>query len=162
MNRFVTLALAIVAGAVVLGNGAGRKFFDDDPIAREPETQDAAGAIEREVDLFYDLVTNTFAAPGDKADVRALNVNTIDEVPDSSWFTNRRVSDLGPSELARGPVTTDGPLPGRWTVIAAKAAGAAPGFTIRDRTGSIWFIQFDPPGSHEAATGAVIVANRIF
>ena len=37
----------------------------------------------------YDFVVNTFGHPGERRDVRALNVNTVDEVPDSSWFTNR-------------------------------------------------------------------------
>ena len=37
----------------------------------------------------YDFVVNTFGKPGERRDVRALNVNTVDEVPDSSWFTNR-------------------------------------------------------------------------
>ena len=37
----------------------------------------------------YDFVVNTLGHPGERRDVRALNVNTVDEVPDSSWFTNR-------------------------------------------------------------------------
>ncbi len=45
---------------------------------------------EWEIDLTIDLATNMFARPGDRVtNVRARNVNTIDEVPDSSWFTNR-------------------------------------------------------------------------
>ena len=162
MRTLLTFAISVVTGAAVLANGSGRKFFDDDPIAREPETQDASGAREREWDLFYDLAQNTFVPPGDKTDMRALNVNTIDEVPDSNWFTNRRISDLSFSDLMRGPVTTDGPAAGHWTIIASKSEGFAPGFTVRDEAGDVWFVQFDPPSSREAATGAVIVANRIF
>src|SRR5687768_18006380 len=37
----------------------------------------------------FDLVENSFLGAGDKADRHAVNVNTVDEVPDSSWFTNR-------------------------------------------------------------------------
>ena len=45
---------------------------------------------EWDIDLFIDLAINLFGRPGDSTpDVRARNVNTIDEVPDSSWFTNR-------------------------------------------------------------------------
>ena len=45
---------------------------------------------EWEIDLFIDLATNLFGHPGDKAtNVRAKSINTIDEVPDSNWFTNR-------------------------------------------------------------------------
>ena len=42
----------------------GRAFYGDDPLAREPETQDAAGAVECEIELAYDLALNLFAASG--------------------------------------------------------------------------------------------------
>ena len=38
----------------------------------------------------FDMYDNLFGEPGDKAEnVRAKNLNSVDEVPDSSWFTNR-------------------------------------------------------------------------
>ena len=37
----------------------------------------------------YDFIENTFLDAGDKTPKRAVNINTVDEVPDSSWFTNR-------------------------------------------------------------------------
>ena len=141
-----------------------RIFLDDDPIAREPDTRDASDVREWEIDLATDLVINTFSRPGDpRLGTRALNVNTIDEVPDSSWFTNRVYArPLGLQELRRGPNTIDGPAPGAWTVIRPKSAGFAPGFTIRDSKGEVWFITFDPIGSPRAATGAIAVASRLF
>ena len=42
------------------GPTAEPKFFADDPLAREPETQDASGAQEWDIDLFYDLSYNLF------------------------------------------------------------------------------------------------------
>ena len=78
------------ASPVDAPSGASRKFFDDDPLVREPETQDASKVAEWDIDLVFDLADNLFGRPGDPTpDVRARNVNTIDEVPDSSWFTNR-------------------------------------------------------------------------
>ena len=147
-----------------LPSGAGRRFYDDDPIVREPETQDASRVQEWEIDLFIDLATNLFGRPGDPAlDVPARNVNTIDEVPDSSWFTNRILAHpTSTADLVRGPLTGSGPAPGAWTVIAQKSAGFAPGFTIRDSQGEVWFVSFDAAGHPEAATGAILVANRIF
>ena len=155
------LALLIMSA---LPSGAGRRFFDDDPIAREPETQDASRVQEWEIDLFIDLATNLFGRPGDPArDVPARNINTIDEVPDSSWFTNRILAHpVSTADLVRGPLTGSGPAPGAWTAIAQKSAGFAPGFTIRDSRGEVWFVSFDAAGHPEAATGAIVVANRIF
>src|SRR5690606_6404437 len=69
---------------------------------------------------------------------------------------------LTPEAVARGPAETDGPAPGRWTVIAAKTDGITPGFTIRDARGDTWFVKVDPPGWRGMATGAEAVASRLF
>ena len=46
--------------------------------------------------------------------MRAQNINTIDEVPDSSWFTNRILAHpLSPAEVARGPLEGTGRPPVR-------------------------------------------------
>ena len=37
-----------------------------------------------------------------------------------------------------------------------------PGFTIEDANGETWFVSFDARGYPEAATGAILVANKIF
>jgi hypothetical protein len=160
--RFGLCCLLAVGPALL--TGAERRFFDDDPLTRAPETQDAKGVQEWEIDLFIDLATNLFARPGDPAtDVRARSINTIDEVPDSNWFTNRILArPLTAEEVARGPVTGTGPVPGPWTVVSRKLAGFAPGFTMRDSKGQLWFVSFDAAGHPEAATGAIMVANKIF
>ena len=158
------VALALVAALAVESKSAARRFLDDDPIAREPDTQDASGVAEWEIDLTIDLAINLFAVPGDSTpDVRARNLNTIDEVPDSSWFTNRMLArPVTPDEIARGPLTVAGPAPGRWTIVSPKTAGFAPGFIILDSRGDRWFVSFDAAGHPEAATGAIAVANKIF
>jgi hypothetical protein len=145
-------------------SGSGPRFYDDDPLTVEPETQDASGVQPREIDLVTDVLLNLFTRPGDPAtNVRARDVNTIDEVPDSSWFTNRiRARPVSTAELTRGPNTSDGPASGRWTVIRPKTSGFAPGFTVRDSNGEVWFLTFDAAGSPRAATGAIAVATRLF
>ena len=63
--------LAVVGGALILATvstaSATRKFFDDDPISREPETQDASKAQGRDINLVFDLAMNLFTRPGDSA-----------------------------------------------------------------------------------------------
>jgi hypothetical protein len=153
---------ALVAAAAP--QGAPPRFLADDPLQREPESQDATKVEEWDIDLAIDLATNLFGRPGDKADdVRARNVNTVDEVPDSSWFTNRIGSrPVSIEEAVRGPLEHPGPSPDGWTVIHSKDAGMSPGFTMRDGRGDIWFVSFDPCGYPEAVTGGVVVANKIF
>ena len=162
------VAIAGLTGAVLIlsasPRGATVKFFPDDPIPREPASQDASNVQPWDIDLFWDLSLNMFTRPGDPAvNVKAGNVNTIDEVPDSSWFTNRiGVHPVSVEEATRGPLAGSGPAPGQLTIIAAKEAGVAPGFTVRDTKGEMWFVSFDGKGFPEAATGAILVANKLF
>src|ERR1700752_1721542 len=84
-------ALSVVLALwAATSSGGTFKFYNDDPILREPETRDASGAKPWDIDLIWDLASNLFTRPGDVTqNVRAENINTIDELPDSSWFTNR-------------------------------------------------------------------------
>lgn len=166
-SRLFVGSLAALACALLLHavpRGATVKFFSDDPLQREPETQDASKVQPWDIDLFWDLAANLFGRPGDPApDVRARNINTIDEVPDSNWFTNRiGAHPVTIEEAARGPLTGTGPAPGTWSITRAKQAGFAPGFTMQDSQGVTWFVSFDANGFPEAATGAILVANKIF
>ena len=171
-RRWVLAVGAIGASLTTLvwSQGAGtatsptKKFFDDDPLAREPETRDASAVQAYDIVLTASLVANLFLKPGDqRADVKAGNINTIDEVPDSSWFTNRVYArPISVEEIIRGPNTIDGPAPGRWTIVGAKTSGAAPGFRVKDERGETWFISLDAKGSPRAATAAIAVAARLF
>src|SRR5262245_51385391 len=82
-------ALILLMLPFVVSGNTGPKFYPDDPISVEPETQDASRIQPWKIELFYDLLLNQFAKPGDPERPRAGNINTIDEVPDSNWFTNR-------------------------------------------------------------------------
>ncbi len=145
------------------GRGAAPKFLADDPIAVVVDSQDASPVAMREIDLVYDTIENLFTKPGDTTiNVRAQNVNTIDELPDSSWFTNRiGARPMTIDELVKGPDTTTGPAAGPWTVVSAKSDGVTPGFTIRDANGLVWFLKFDPPGYRAMATGTEVVVTKL-
>src|SRR5215211_3714487 len=128
----VTCLLAVCASALL--PAAAPRFFADDPLTREPESQDASAAQPIDIGLFYDLSYNLFVTAGAKpSGVQAGNVNTIDEVPDSGWFTNRILPRrLALEDLVRGPITGTPPNPEQWVLIREKSAGYSPGFTARD------------------------------
>jgi hypothetical protein len=167
-RRILASALALSATGLclaVLGLVAAEpKFYPDDPIAKVPETGDASGAAPWDIDLFYDLSYNLFVtARKQTVPVRAQNLNTIDEVPDSSWFTNRiGARELTAEDVLRGPVQGPAPDPSTWTITREKSAGAAAGFTAKDANGQTWFVSFDSPTNPDGATGAVVVATKIF
>jgi len=160
--RLIAATFAAIASATVLGSTGTQRFFDDDPIRTEPATQDASQVKPNEVKLFVDLAYNILTASEIEDAGRAKNVNTIDEVPDSAWYTNRvGYLALTPDDIARGPNTTDGPAAGTWTVTSSKSDGVTPGFTIKDAKGQRWFLKFDPPGYRGMATGTEVVATKL-
>jgi hypothetical protein len=159
---------ALIVGAMGLfAAGASTQaphFYPDDPIAREPESQDASKAAPYEQSQMYELLYNLFVTSGYKpSGLRAKNVNSIDEVPDSGWFTNRiGTRPITNEELVRGPNVGPPPDPSKWVLIREKTSGAHPGFTATDARGETWFLEFDPPYYPEAATAAVAIATKIF
>jgi hypothetical protein len=161
----VLAALGIAAACSLVATGAATpRFYDDDPLWREPASQDASSMKRYEPNLLYDVVENLFTRPGDRArDVRAKNVNSVDEVPDGAWFANRAGRrPLTPDEVARGANLTEGPARGPWTIVGSKSDGVTPGFTIRDTAGDLWFIKFDPPGFSGMATGTEVAVSKLF
>jgi hypothetical protein len=151
-----------VAAALTMGSSAASpRFYGDDPVWREPDTQDASAMKPLDVDLLADLAINLLGPRTAVAD-RAKNVNTVDEVPDSSWYTNRAgTQPLTPADVFRGPDTTPGPEPGVWTVTSSKSDGVTAGFTIKDAKGQLWFLKFDPPGFRGMATGTEVAVTKL-
>jgi hypothetical protein len=157
--------LAAVAGALAgTVSTQAPRFYPDDPIAREPDSRDASKTKGYDIGSLYEMLNNLFViANYEPSGLRAKNINTIDEVPDSSWFTNRiGAHPITTEELARGPVVGAPPDPSKWVLIREKTSGAHPGFTARDAKGQTWFLEFDPKPYPEGATAAVTIATKFF
>ena len=94
----------------------------------------------------------------------ALNVNSIDQVPDSSWFTNRiERQALSVEQMRRASNISDGPDSSEpWTIIDGKNAGKAPGLLIEDARGQIYLLKFDLRAFPEMASGAEVIATKLY
>ena len=94
----------------------------------------------------------------------AYNINAFDEVPNSSWFTNRNGEKrMSLEETIKGPDTCEGPDTSKtWTIIRAKAEGVTPGFTIIDSRGDKYVIKFDPIGYAGLNSGSEVIGSKIF
>jgi hypothetical protein len=161
--RTVVVAALSLLTAVTLAMQP--RFFPDDPLWSDDDRAfDASKAAEQEDSNGYDFTVNSFFAPGERRDVRAMNVNTLDEVPDSSWFTNRiGRREIPMADLVRGPdqrestISLDG-----WVVSGPKGSGVQPGFRMRDPAGQLYQIEVDPPSNPEMATGAEIIGTAFY
>ncbi len=162
--RALAAAAAIVAAAAALPRTASPRFYPDDPIwVDDDKAIDADGVREREDQNMYDFVNHTFLRPGDRRDVRAMNVNTVGEVPDSSWFTNRiGRAPMTLAEVVRGPDTQEPISLDGWVVSGGKGSGLQPGFRMVDRTGHTYQIEVDPESNPELATGAEIIGTAFY
>jgi hypothetical protein len=151
---------------VLVGCASGPRFVDRPIVWRVDDTRDIPEPDERDyqpIAYFADVLvfrraTRALELPDPDP---AENVNALDEVPDSSWFTNRlSVRSLSPVEVARGAVTVGPPVP-PYTVVAAKSGGGNPGFTIEDANGHRFIVKFDPLENPEMQTAASVIVNRI-
>ena len=128
ISRFTVVAIALTFIVDIKGAETWPKFFGDDPIAVEPETQDASNV-----------------APEDRSVLRSAAqpicpAGLAHWTPRAECQFHRRSSrfklvhqpNLWPArssieEAVRGRRNGKGPAPGHWMVIRAKAEGAAPG-----------------------------------
>jgi len=91
----------------------------------------------------------------------AVNVNVYDEVPSSTWFSNRNHFRSVPvDEIRTGPF--DGVTPAKpWTVSEVKSEGYNAGFQIKDAEGRKWLVKLDHKGYPQLGSGAGTVVSRL-
>lgn len=158
------VALASAASAQQVTTGDGRRFYADDPLWQDPDMLDI-GDIELpefELSMQYDFLQNVLGDPASH-DGPAMNVNTLGEVPDSSWWTNRiGAGKLTYDQVVRGPNTGDGPAPGILRVVGRPGAGITPKFSVEDSSGARYLIKIDPPEWPGLTSSVEYVATKLF
>jgi hypothetical protein len=165
---------AVAAAGLMAQQGAAsdhaRKFYSDDPLWREPAPRPVNGLATRDVDHMYDFLENAYVTPrrdgkaAKRAPKPALDVNTLGEVPDSSWYTNRHAfRRMSIADLQRGPGNGAAPdSNGAWRIIGAKSNGITPGFVIEDGHKNRYVLKFDPPQYPELCSAADVIGSKIF
>lgn len=92
----------------------------------------------------------------------AANVNALDEVPDSSWFTNRHaLRPMSIDQLMKGPDHQPPDL-SHVTITHAKLEGVTPGLRIKDARGDGYILKFDSKSYPELQSGAEVISTKIF
>jgi len=164
-KTFINFALLI---AMATPLAAADKFYSDDPLQKEPKPRDAANVKNRKLNDYYDLLENSFKKRGERnsktVTIHARDVNTIGEPLDGAWYTHRHYwYPMTDEQLQLGPNGKNPPsADGQWTVVSAKSEGITPGFVMKDAKGDRYFVKFDPISNPEMATGAEMIAARLF
>lgn len=176
----VAFAAAALFSAAAPARAAAPRLSDTPPVWEEDDRRDISLPKTREPNLLRDGIDESFFRPagrffhpgravrrvralfGGQGARRAANVNALDELPNSAWFTNRiGLYPVTPEAAARGPARDDGPdRSGPWTIVRAKSEGVTPGFTIKDARKDTYFIKFDPPCCPGSSTAAGVITGR--
>ena len=165
----------------VVGCGSSHKFTLAPVKTFDPDNGTIPRPKEKEENQIWDIFDMTFVYQTEKLlDLNwgarkigkmlhvtrgkpADNVNVLDEVPNSSWHTNRHFHQpMTLKELARGPNVTDGPdQSGPWVITRGKFEGGTPGFTIKDAKGDSYILKFDASQHQEMGSSAEVISTKI-
>lgn len=142
-----------------------QRFLPDDPLWSDPDRMSIAAPTPRSTDASVspmELLTFTFGKPGEHRGP-AVNVNTLGEVPNSSWYTNRHYwHRMSPDALARGPNRGTPPdTSAAWRVTGLTAQHGLQRATIVDAQERQYRLLFDASDAPELATGAAMIASRL-
>jgi hypothetical protein len=158
-----SIAVAAVWLTAALGV-AGPKFRPDDPVWVDRDNLSIPAPRTIELSKGFDLLENTYLHRGGPMNEAPVNVNTLGEVPDSSWFQNRMtLRPLTLEALVRGPDRGPGPdLSRPLTVKSLKTEGITPGFTVVDARGQTYVVKVDPASAPQLTTSAEVVGTKFF
>lgn len=162
-----TVALYLMAPRAACGADNSSEwphFYPDDPLVIDADDTPVPEPAYRSTSQYYDFLENTFLDAGRDIRRKAANVNTLGQVPNSSWFTNRHGFRLmSPQEMVSGPSTGKGPdVEGKWTITSAKSEGITPGFTVKDSRGDTYFIKIDPIEYPRMSTSSEAICTPLF
>ncbi len=161
-----TLLLAFFC--VALACGGSSRFALRPPVLRDTDDRPLARAPARdeETDLANSLDTALlrpishaflFQVSGE-----SRNVNSLDEVPDSTWFTNRAVTA---EQIARGPCPAFSEPETPFRATSSKIGGTTPGIVVEDARGRKYLLKTDELteyGQPEMSTAADAIVSRLY
>jgi hypothetical protein len=163
----LTLILLVLTSALVTSETVFRLRR---PFTRDHDDQPIDPPQERGISDMYNITYNTWARRLSLEEVlqknrRAVNVNAWDEVPDSSWFTNRMGVRSVPFQDFADTVEGAPPKPPPWYVRKRNDSGYTPKVEIVDNDGKDggrnFVLKFDPKGARERNSGAERIGTLI-
>jgi len=184
--RWARAAYAVWLACALGCGGAERRFPLREALWVDPDMRPFSAPCRKDEDgervcmpepyvspLVWDAADNTIFLPisgffAVEQSGEAINVNSFDEVADSSWFQNR----IGRRPLAQGalqrgacdrPQQLDPNDPdGSWLVDMGKQNGATPGFRVRTPAGGKFLLKADRAAVSERASAASVIGSRLY
>lgn len=161
-----TLLVLVLLLALPAATSAEKRFRLRSPLRADHDNQTITQPARRYVSDIYAILNNSWLRhfSPDKGVAKkqpALNVNGWDEVPDSTWFTNRMgLRSLSFEEIVNG-VEGAPPSPPPWRVIRRNDGGYTPKVDMEDSSKRAYVLKFDPKGARERNSGAERIGTLI-
>ncbi len=140
-----------------------------EPSKKEPDRMRCAPS-EYESPFVWNHIDNIVFAPLSRSlsihvNGEAANANSMDEVPESSWFRPRPLpltsgESLGackPEDMLTGEVPD-----GTWTIDHGKDNGASLGFRVDVPGKGLYMLKADQPDNPELASGASVIGAAMY
>jgi hypothetical protein len=121
--------------------------------------------------LAWDGIDNSIFRPlsgvfAVRAPSESVNVNSLDEVPDSAWFTNRiGAHSMTADDLALGSckpeqllLHTEDEPPGSWVIDKGKDNGSSPGFRVKIPGKGKYMLKSDAPAVERPSAASAVGA----
>jgi len=189
MDAFTSLAIALLAGCAASDT---RRFPLRTPLTRDtdldavfvqcrnaPDKKDkrhvACAPLPYESPFYWDGADNSIFRPlsqtlRPEAKRESVNVNSVDEVPDSAWFQNRigirpveadeiEMAGCSPAQLLEPEVAEDG----SWLIDKGRGNGSTPGFRIRVPGKGKYYVKLERAADEpERQSAASVIAASVF
>jgi hypothetical protein len=179
--RAGALLTLLLIGASACAHDDPRRFALRAPVTRDQDLDpvtitckgkpESCSPAEYESSFAWDAADNSLFRP--PADLFAMtrtatapNVNALDEVPDSGWFTNRMgKAAMTPQAVADGFCKPGAMLDpdgedGSWLIDHGKDNGANPGFRVKSN--GVKYMMKTDEAQGERATAATAIAARFY
>jgi hypothetical protein len=123
---------------------------------------------------YWDGADNLFFRPlselvGIVKSGESVNVNSMDEVPDSAWFTNRvGIRPVSLEEVRLNECTKDVLLDpdhapdGSWLIDEGKTSGSTPGFRIKVPGKGKYLVKVEATGLPERQVAATVIGEAVY
>jgi hypothetical protein len=155
------------------GCAPGVRFSDRAILWKDPDDRPIPQPAPRDPPYHWVAIRDAAFNPADQVLAidytrEAVNVNALDDTPDSTWWSDRlRVPDearprrLSPAEMAEGAFG-GAPRPLLPLVVTkGKEKGGTLGFIAKDALGRQFAVKIDPPGYVSLNTATEVVVSRL-
>ncbi|MGZ3454957.1 MAG: hypothetical protein ACXVEF_35470 [Polyangiales bacterium] len=187
-RRRPVLFAPMIVCAFAFGCGSGtRRFPLRDPLLVDNDTRSVRIPCRADKDdpnkvecvpkeyfspIGWDAADNLFFRPISKGlsistSGESVNVNALDEVPDSAWFENRiGVKPMTQKQMFFGPCKSfldDHEWPeGSWVIDQGKSSGSSPGFRVKIEGVGKFMLKSDSKEQPERPSAASAIGMRLY